>query len=223
MGMYAGVDWGSATHAVCVINGSAARIVQFEVKHDECGLTELIKQLRKASPIEPLRIAIERPSRLLIDTLLEAGFVIVPIHPNVVKASRPRYRAAGGKCDRGDAYLLADLLRTDGRRFVFGGAVRLQDDPDAPDPAHSDVPRYLKSIRLADPHKDLYRQYDRCHDSQQLDGRKMRAHPSPGTCDTEHHACVDDHAGPDQNEQSEAAAVRIRLVVYGNRKEAVRR
>jgi transposase len=41
----------------------------------------------------------------------------VPIHPNVVKASRPRYRAATGKCDRGDAYLLADLLRTDGHRF----------------------------------------------------------------------------------------------------------
>ena len=34
-----------------------------------------------------------------------------------MKASRPRYRAAAGKCDRGDAYLLADLLRTDGHRF----------------------------------------------------------------------------------------------------------
>jgi transposase len=41
----------------------------------------------------------------------------VPIHPNVVKACRPRYRAAGGKHDEGDAYLLADVLRTDGHRF----------------------------------------------------------------------------------------------------------
>jgi transposase len=64
-----------------------------------------------------VRIAIERPSGLLIDTLVEAGLAIVPIHPNVVKASRPRYRAAAGKNDRGDAYLLADLLRTDGHRF----------------------------------------------------------------------------------------------------------
>jgi Transposase len=53
----------------------------------------------------------------LVDALLNAGFAIVPIHPNGVKASRARYRAAGGKCDRGDAYLLADLLRTDGHRF----------------------------------------------------------------------------------------------------------
>ena len=39
------------------------------------------------------------------------------IHPNVVKACRPRYRAAGGKSDPGNAYMLADILRTDGHRF----------------------------------------------------------------------------------------------------------
>jgi len=42
----------------------------------------------------------------------------VPIHPNVVKATRPRYRSHGGKSDACDAYLLADLLRTDGHRFA---------------------------------------------------------------------------------------------------------
>jgi transposase len=64
-----------------------------------------------------LPIAIERPSGLVVDTLLQAGHPVVPIHPNVVKACRPRYRAAGGKHDPGDAYLLADVLRTDGHRF----------------------------------------------------------------------------------------------------------
>jgi transposase len=47
----------------------------------------------------------------------EAGYPVVPIHPNAVKACRPRYSAAGGKNDLGDAYLLADVLRTDGHRF----------------------------------------------------------------------------------------------------------
>jgi transposase len=117
MGMFAGIDWGSGAHAVCLINERGEGVAHFEVKHDAMGLTELIQRLRKLTPTEPLRIAIERPSGLLIDVLLEAGFAIVPIHPNVVKASRPRYRAAGGKCDRGDAYLLADLLRTDGHRL----------------------------------------------------------------------------------------------------------
>jgi transposase len=117
MGKFAGIDWGSSAHAVCVINELGQSMAHFEVKHDAGGLTELIKRLRKLAATEPLRIAIERPSGLLVDKLLESDFAIVPIHPNVVKAARPRYRAAGGKCDRGDAYLLADLLRTDGHRF----------------------------------------------------------------------------------------------------------
>jgi transposase len=54
---------------------------------------------------------------LLVDALLEAGLGVVPIHPNIVKATRPRYRSHGGKSDACDAYLLADLLRTDGHRF----------------------------------------------------------------------------------------------------------
>ena len=62
-------------------------------------------------------MAIERPSGLIVETLIDAGFPVVAIHPNVVKACRPRYRAAGGKSDPGDAYMLADILRTDGHRF----------------------------------------------------------------------------------------------------------
>lgn len=69
-----------------------------------------------AAPPE-LRVAIERPTGIVVDTLVEEGFVVVAIHPNAVKASRPRYSAAQGKSDVSDAYLLADLLRTDGHRF----------------------------------------------------------------------------------------------------------
>jgi transposase len=49
--------------------------------------------------------------------LLDAGYRVVPVHPNALKASRPRYTAAGAKSDPGDAFILADLLRTDGHRL----------------------------------------------------------------------------------------------------------
>jgi transposase len=115
MRTYVGIDWGDSTHAVCVLNEQAVSVAAFEVRHDAVGLAELVSRLRRLSGT--MRIAIERPSGLLIDTLMRAGFEIVPIHPNMAKACRMRYRAAGGKCDRGDAYLLADLLRTDGHRL----------------------------------------------------------------------------------------------------------
>jgi len=111
---YAGLDWASQTHAVCVIDEHGSVHLQFEVNHDAAGLAELCRRLRS---VAVTGVAIERPSGLIVDALVEAGFSVVPIHPNVVKATRPRYRSHGGKSDASDAYLLADLLRTDGHRF----------------------------------------------------------------------------------------------------------
>ncbi|MFN6992661.1 MAG: IS110 family transposase [Aquincola tertiaricarbonis] len=112
--VFAGLDWASHLHAVCVINEHGTVCRQWEVSHDADGLRELMRALRA---LGVCRIAIERPSGLLVDALVDAGLQVVPIHPNAVKASRPRYRSHGGKSDAGDAYLLADLLRTDGHRF----------------------------------------------------------------------------------------------------------
>ena len=111
---FAGLDWASRIHAVCIIDAHGGVVAQFEVNHDAAGLAELCCRLRA---LHVNALAIERPSGLLVDALLEAGLAVVPIHPNVVKATRPRYRSHGGKSDAGDAYLLADLLRTDGHRF----------------------------------------------------------------------------------------------------------
>jgi len=112
-----GLDWAQDDHAVCVIDEQAQVHLRCTVVHSASGLADLIQQLRRVAGPAALPIAVERPSGLLIDTLVEAGFPVVPIHPNALKASRPRYSAAQGKSDPGDAFILADLLRTDGHRF----------------------------------------------------------------------------------------------------------
>lgn len=117
MPFFVGIDWASQAHAVCVIDETARIQWQGTVPHTAEGLTELLGRLRRFRHRGGLHIALERPSGLLVDTLVDAGLEIVPIHPNALKASRPRYSAAGGKTDPGDAFILADLLRTDGHRF----------------------------------------------------------------------------------------------------------
>jgi transposase len=113
-----GLDWGGRAHAVCVIDDADGHIVaRFTIDHSAEGLADLRRRLDKIAPAAAIPIAIERPSGLIVEVLIQAGHPVVPIHPNVVKACRPRYRAAGGKSDPGDAYLLADVLRTDGHRF----------------------------------------------------------------------------------------------------------
>ena len=117
MAYFGGLDWGGSGHAVCIVDETGTVLLSLEIRHDAAGLAELGRRLAKLAPAGEIPIAIERPTGLIVDALVAAGHPVVPIHPNVVKACRPRYRAAGGKSDPGDAFMLADILRTDGHRF----------------------------------------------------------------------------------------------------------
>jgi transposase len=113
----AGLDWASNEHAVCVLDETGTVRARFVVAHSAAGIAELRRRLAAFGAPGSLPVAIERPSGLLVDSLVDAGHPVVPIHPNALKASRPRYSAAQSKSDPADAFILADLLRTDGHRF----------------------------------------------------------------------------------------------------------
>lgn len=117
MKLFAGLDWGGSSHAICVIDETGTVLDRFEPPHAAAGLAYLTARLAMHGAPTELPIAVERPTGLIVDTLVAAGHPVVPVHPNIVKACRPRYRAAAGKSDLGDSYLLADVLRTDGHRF----------------------------------------------------------------------------------------------------------
>ncbi len=117
MSYYVGFDWASETHSVCVIDEHGHVLWQDRVPHTADGLAALRRRLQRFAAPTALPVAIERPSGLVIDALLDWGFPIVPIHPNILKASRPRYGMSGAKTDASAAFILADLLRTDGHRF----------------------------------------------------------------------------------------------------------
>ena len=113
MRTFAGIDWASVAHDVCVVDEHGRRLVQRRFAHDEAGIAGLCRALIEHN-VE--QIAIERPDGLLVDRLLDAQVTVVAIHPNQVAAARERYRTAG-KDDRLDAFVLAELVRTDMHRF----------------------------------------------------------------------------------------------------------
>ncbi len=114
MERFAGIDWASEEHALCAVDADGTPAVGEMFTHEEAGIRELIARMRS---LGVLRVAIERPDGLLVDRLLEAGFCVLPVHPNKLKATRSRYEAAGGKSDRFDAFCLAELARTDAHRL----------------------------------------------------------------------------------------------------------
>jgi transposase len=110
----AGIDWASEEHACCVVDASGRIIEGRRYRHDERGIKALCERQLE---LEVKLVAIERPDGLLIERLLDAGLSVIAIHPNQVAAMRPRFSAAGGKSDSFDAFVLAELARTDGHRF----------------------------------------------------------------------------------------------------------
>lgn len=110
----AGVDWAKDDHAVCVVGDQGQVLDRFTVIHNAVGLKRLAARLLRAGAAD---VGIERSDGPVVDTLLAAGLRVFVIPPGQVKNLRSRYGSAGNKDDRFDAYVLADVVRTDARRL----------------------------------------------------------------------------------------------------------
>jgi transposase len=110
----AGVDWATDDHAVAVVAPAGEQTLRFPVTHDAAGLRTLIRRLLAADVAE---VGIERPDGPVVDALRQAGLTVYVIPPGQLKNLRSRYGSAGNKDDRFDAYVLADVVRTDRRRL----------------------------------------------------------------------------------------------------------
>jgi transposase len=110
-----GLDWASEWHDICIADEDGRMLSERRFTDDEAGLGALIALLLEH---RVARVAIERPDGLLVGRLLAAGIRVLAIHPNQVAAARERFRAAAGKSDRFDAFVLCELARTDHHRFA---------------------------------------------------------------------------------------------------------
>ena len=110
----AGIDWANEDHAVAIVDEHGRPVDRFSVAHTAPDLRRLVTRLRRAGVVE---VAIERPDGPVVDALLDAGLTVFVIAPKQMKNLRGRYGSAGNKDDRFDAYVLADVLRTDRARM----------------------------------------------------------------------------------------------------------
>ncbi|MFC7376893.1 MULTISPECIES: IS110 family transposase [unclassified Brachybacterium] len=115
--MYVGWDWGNTTHAIAVIDDHGHLVDRWPTPHNEDGLRATFARLAGHAAPADLPVAIETTRGLIVDRLLAAGHPVVAVHPNAFNAVRPRWGAARAKDDPGDAFKLADYLRTDGHRL----------------------------------------------------------------------------------------------------------
>ena len=115
--MFVGIDWAKDAHEVCTVDASGKVVERFTVEHSRAGFDELVRKLNRIARVDAVAVGIERPEGRLVDRILEAGHPIVLIPTFAMKALRRRYAVAGAKSDRGDSYVIADVVRTDGHRL----------------------------------------------------------------------------------------------------------
>jgi len=110
----AGVDWATDSNALCIIDGDGQVLRELVTAADTAGTRRLVEALDRHGVT---KVAIERPDGPVVAALLAAGHTVVVIPPRQVRHLRARYGQAGNKHDRFDAFVLADVLRTDHRRL----------------------------------------------------------------------------------------------------------
>ena len=112
---FAGIDWASQTHQVCLVDIDGKVVGERAFAHGGAGLAELCAWLVTMTGASPpaIAVAIEVPHGPIVETLLERGFQVFAVNPKQLDRFRDRFTVAGAKDDRRDAHVLGDSLRTD--------------------------------------------------------------------------------------------------------------
>jgi transposase len=115
---FAGIDWGSERHQVCILNCSGEIVAEHNFPHTGNGLAEMGRWLANfTAETRNMAVAIEVPHGPVVDLLLDRGFVVYAINPKQLDRLRDRFSIAGSKDDRRDALVAASSLRTDSHLF----------------------------------------------------------------------------------------------------------
>ena len=116
---YVGIDGGSPTHHVCVLDAAGRRVAERAVAHTGQDLAAFGRWLHElAGPsLACVAVGLESPQAAPVALCLEQGAAVFAINPKQLERFRERGSAAGAKDDRRDAYVAARALRTDRAAF----------------------------------------------------------------------------------------------------------
>jgi transposase len=111
---FLGIDWGEHHHDLCLLDQDGQVLAARRIADGLAGAGEL-HALVAAHAQDPGQVAvgIETDHGLLVGALLAAGYHVYAVNPQVVSRYRGRHGSSRAKSDRGDARVLADLVRTD--------------------------------------------------------------------------------------------------------------
>ncbi len=112
---YMGIDWADQKYDIVILDEQGKYASpKFEIDKSDEDYNRLLSKMRQlsANPTD-FKIGIETPHNLIVDFLLMWGYEVYCIHPISMKSFRKRYRTTNARDDAHDAYVIADVARTD--------------------------------------------------------------------------------------------------------------
>jgi len=114
--IFVGIDWAEAHHDVCIVDETGAVLASARVSDDVGGVGRLHELVAEhAQEPSQVLVGIETDRGLLVGSLVQAGYHVYAINPLAASRYRERHVVSRAKSDRGDAKVLADIVRTDRR------------------------------------------------------------------------------------------------------------
>src|SRR5213080_4883400 len=115
MEVFCGIDWAEDHHDIALVDRGGTLLARRRISDDAAGLTQLMDLLARHGDTadDPIPVAIETPRGLLVACLRATGRPVYPVNPMAVARYRDRYSVSRSKSDHGDAFVLANVLRTD--------------------------------------------------------------------------------------------------------------
>lgn len=118
--LYAGDDWAGDHHDVALVDADGHRLARARLPEGVAGIArfhELIAaHLTEGDEPGVVVVGIETDRGPWVTALVASGYQVYAINPMSVSRYRERHSTSGAKSDSGDAWLLADLVRTDASR-----------------------------------------------------------------------------------------------------------
>ncbi len=112
--IFVGIDWAEAHHDVCVLDDQGGELDAFRIPEGLEGVSEFHDRLGEhVDDPDDVVIGMETDRGLLVAALAASGYQLYAINPLSVSRYRDRHTVSGAKSDRGDAKVLADIVRTD--------------------------------------------------------------------------------------------------------------
>jgi transposase len=112
--VFVGHDWAETHHDIYVEDGDGKRLARARVPEGVEGVArfhELVAPFAE-DPGEVV-VATETDRGLFVGALVAAGYQVLAVNPLSTSRYRERHSTSGAKSDAGDAFVLAELARTD--------------------------------------------------------------------------------------------------------------